>query len=122
MDLSQTGGAKMVYGHEASVNIMLFGCFCMVLIAGMIMTIISFIVHRNAHPLAAAILAVIGYLCKLPMYTLMICALPETIFYKNFLMCLVLAAVIVAATGYTVHMILFAIRDNKKQKSEEQNG
>ncbi len=35
---------------------------------GVILTIVSFIFHRNSHPKAAAALAVTGYLSKLPVY------------------------------------------------------
>lgn len=110
----------MVYGPDAAIILLLFVLYGIVWIAGVIITVISFIVHRKAHPKAAAILAGIGFICKLPVYLLLILNLPNTIFYQNFLMCFMLAAVIIAAAGYTIYMIKFAIRDNKKQKSEEQ--
>ena len=111
----------MVYSNDAWQNIFLYGILLMLLISGAVITVISFIAYRNARPKAAAVLAAAGYVCKLPAYVLCLAAFPDIIYKGNILMCLQLAVLIIAAAVYTVHMILFAVKEKNKNSEEQEN-
>lgn len=101
----------MVYGSKWGTNLLLLGTVFLLWIIGASITVISFIAHRNSGRKAAAVLACIGYALKLPVYIMGAAALPEMIYRRDILMCLTLAVILTAATGYMIHMIRFAIKN-----------
>ena len=107
----------MVYDSEWGTNFLLIGTVFLLWISGAVITVISFIIYRTARRKAAAVLACIGYALKLPVYVTGIAGLPDMIYRRDILMCLTFAAVIIAATGYMIHMIIFAIRDSKNMST-----
>ena len=112
----------MVHGNDWGNNFLLLGFIILLFIIGMALTLISFIVHRNAHPTAAAVLATAGYVCKLPVYVMGTVSFPDIVYRGETVLCVTLAVIIIAATGYMIHMIMSAVKNNNKNNSEEQNG